>query len=811
MNSKDDKQCPVCGTDNPQDALACNVCGHRFATAEYRASVASGLKRLESEKLAFLGSQQFVSKFNPEHIERYTHLDDDIQDTIQNVTVNATPVEARNFTFRDLTPQRLFRDQSSSLSSEEYYTGDVTEIAIRTAEAIDRLDKSPSQTQTDSQRVNTLNFAAILNDASSDLTTVSAPQSEVLIPKSIEPAPEQPHQEGVPAVEVLRQQGLFDKLTSDLVDQAFNEISSSSSHEIQAVSGKPEQFVDDFDDFDDMETQEWDVIQREPAPEEPAAKEESAENEAPSEENEVSSEDEAASDAEVSDIIKESDVETVIIEEPQNTVAHWIWTILVLGLLGGIGYFAYAMGLLSSFHPALNPHPQQQTILPEPVKPMVIQALPEELPVEIPEETGPDPRIIRENIRQASIEVHKALDIDSWFEDWLEENNDLDGSPEGHLERFGLAKSLYPDVFAYQLEFVRAALNVGEAELARNSIRKLPEKMAADPEMRVLFFKTFADDPHFLPPTLEVQDEFCDRIDPLGGGSTLTFKFQHDGQIIGAFKPHQKRRQSNYRSEIAAWRLCELLNCDFKIPYNRPVRIERNTFNRLYGNSQSSKKESYRKEFGDLLWTKDPSSGKNYLYGTLKDWVPDFTSFPIEYLALWRGWLTQKNYMESYPDFKTALAPMSRRENTKNLYNTVLSHSPESMTTEQLASQISQVLTFDYLISNWDRFTGVSEWWGVNCQYKDGHIVSIDNGASFPALGNDRVTQRFMFVERFSRHYIDALRALDKEETFKLLFPQQTDFERANFELFWKQRSAVLTRIDALCETYGVDRVLSFE
>ena len=118
---------------------------------------------------------------------------------------------------------------------------------------------------------------------------------------------------------------------------------------------------------------------------------------------------------------------------------------------------------------------------------------------------------------------------------------------------------------------------------------------------------------------------------------------------------------------------------------------------------------------------------------------------------------------------------------------------------------------FDYLIGNWDRFSGVPEWAGVNCQFKDNKIVSIDNGASFPAYSNEKVYERFMMTERFSLHMIDSLRALDKAQTFKLLFPDASKYETEAFEQFWKQRSALLTRIDSLSQTYGSKRVLSFE
>ena len=67
-----------------------------------------------------------------------------------------------------------------------------------------------------------------------------------------------------------------------------------------------------------------------------------------------------------------------------------------------------------------------------------------------------------------------------------------------------------------------------------------------------------------------------------------------------------------------------------------------------------------------------------------------------------------------------------------------------------------------------------------------------------------------MMTERFSEHFIHALRTLNKEKTLEFLFPNATQFEKSSFDQFWKQRSAVLSRVDALCEKYGAEHVLSF-
>ena len=73
-----------------------------------------------------------------------------------------------------------------------------------------------------------------------------------------------------------------------------------------------------------------------------------------------------------------------------------------------------------------------------------------------------------------------------------------------------------------------------------------------------LWYDAYASDEVFLPPEVltVVPGEHLDDLEALGGGSTITLRFNLEGETIGAFKPMQNRRQSNYRAEIAAYRLC---------------------------------------------------------------------------------------------------------------------------------------------------------------------------------------------------------------------------------------------------------------
>lgn len=479
-------------------------------------------------------------------------------------------------------------------------------------------------------------------------------------------------------------------------------------------------------------------------------------------------------------------------ENTESKLAKVIWSLVILVLLGCIGVLLYLMGILSFISPALAPKASA------PMASIHVEA------------AEPTPFEIRQSVARAAFQFGIIADTQTWLDGWV---NDTAAtlSPEQRAPLLDMILDMHPMEMAHWQMRIRDLIAAGEFETARQKLRQLLDAPAptpaGSPEWTELLYETFANDPHFIQPPQGISENDFDEIAPLGGGSTLTFKFRKDGQNVGAFKPNQTRLQSNYRAEIAAWRLCELLNCDFDIPWNRAVKIDKRTFNTLYNRSKSAKRESYRAEMKDLIW--QASDGKEAVFGTLKDWVAKFTRFPIEYTSLWKPWLSQTDFKENFSTLKSDLAPLKKLSHTAKLYDEILALS-QQLDTKGLAKQIAQVLTFDYLIGNWDRFSGVKQWWGVNCQFADGKIVSIDNGAAFPSYANEKVLERFMLVERFDKNFIQSLRMLNKEKTLSLLFPDASEKEKQSFEQFWSQRAAVLNRIDTLSEQYGTERVLSF-
>lgn len=137
-----------------------------------------------------------------------------------------------------------------------------------------------------------------------------------------------------------------------------------------------------------------------------------------------------------------------------------------------------------------------------------------------------------------------------------------------------------------------------------------------------------------------------------------------------------------------------------------------------------------------------------------------------------------------------------------------------------LAQQVSTLLAFDWLIGNWDRWSG-----GNLRGDASGKVLYMrDNDAAFAARLNEPLQRRLLEpmqqTQRYSRAFVKALRGLTREGLQRelerdpeyaarlpthrpLLDPQAVD------RLF-DRRDALLSHLAALIDEFGEERVLSF-
>lgn len=310
-------------------------------------------------------------------------------------------------------------------------------------------------------------------------------------------------------------------------------------------------------------------------------------------------------------------------------------------------------------------------------------------------------------------------------------------------------------------------------------------------------------------PKLLIPDKDVTTIKRIGGGSSLVYKLLNGKDIIAAFKPFQKRFQSNYRAEIAAYRLCYRIKCGFEVPTNLPVYFDFQQFSGLYARLATNPPE----EFKEIIPTKLPN-GQYQVDGTFKDWIPDFADFPIEFKDIWMPWVNPGTTRADLEVPTSGLIPIyTKRHKGGNHFSRKLAPHLENLTKYDLARQISNLIVFDFLINNWDRFSGSPTLYGVNCQMSHGRFMSIDNGAAFPKTPNVKPDKHLHEISRFSRTTYHAILALadDRDRVNALLFPDPTKVELERLDTFWKQRDRFLAYVQECIKKNGEEETFFFE
>jgi len=306
------------------------------------------------------------------------------------------------------------------------------------------------------------------------------------------------------------------------------------------------------------------------------------------------------------------------------------------------------------------------------------------------------------------------------------------------------------------------------------------------------------------------------KIDFFTGSSAIIARLKQGPKTFAAFKPHQSIRNMRYRGSIATYRLCILLHhCSFHMPMHREVRFAEQDFFKLAGIKPGPTR--FLSERSRLEWFVD-GQGERWLHGVLKTWEEDIqTRFPIEYHDLWKPWMQIGNTAEQLHNtpLSKALRPLRSRKkgNPKAFYRAVMDQAAESTTIYDFTQQFSDLLVVDILANNWDRFSRFC--CGTQCPWRDGTLVQIDNGATFPLpkeRSNRGTRANIQLIQLFSRSNIEAIRWMNTEAAFRVLFPEHPHHhdDRARFENFLIRRQTLLNHIDQLVALYGEQAVFVY-
>jgi Golgi casein kinase, C-terminal, Fam20 len=265
------------------------------------------------------------------------------------------------------------------------------------------------------------------------------------------------------------------------------------------------------------------------------------------------------------------------------------------------------------------------------------------------------------------------------------------------------------------------------------------------------------------------------------GGTSLSLRLDFESGGRAACKPTQVHLHSQPRREIAAYRINRLLGLS-----SVPPAIGRRF--RVADLAQRFKPDAIRDRARFLAEVVPERDDKETVHGQLTWWVPDLKQATIDGFDVdsTEGVVTWKRHLTIGSD----VAPVAR----------------------SLAAQLSDLVLFDFIINNSDR------WSGGNIKSTQGGrvLVFLDNTLSFggDTNGHSRVRTYLQRSQRFSRRLVERLRKLNEEQLEDVLTRDIDPFEELlepkEVRALLRRRDHAIRYIDDLIATHGEDAVLAF-
>ena len=267
------------------------------------------------------------------------------------------------------------------------------------------------------------------------------------------------------------------------------------------------------------------------------------------------------------------------------------------------------------------------------------------------------------------------------------------------------------------------------------------------------------------------------RFTPVGT-SSVTLRVDLGARYDTAYKPRTRSHPRGYLSEIAAYRIARALGMDNVPPVARREMSRLVMQNRI----ELEHPEDWEAIRQEILWDAPGIARGAAIY-----WIPSMSRTELDSL---RGLDAWSEWLEVGADVPPDRASIAR--------------------------DLSTMLAFDYLIGNWDRFSG-----GNVSATDDGTRLFVrDHNVGFqhPLTGSryDRVRERLERARVFSRGFVERLRALD-EATLRAALHPEGDVEQepllgpAQIEGILDRRRALLSYVAALVALHDAGAVLAFE
>ncbi|HEX2678561.1 MAG TPA: hypothetical protein VHM19_18040, partial [Polyangiales bacterium] len=241
------------------------------------------------------------------------------------------------------------------------------------------------------------------------------------------------------------------------------------------------------------------------------------------------------------------------------------------------------------------------------------------------------------------------------------------------------------------------------------------------------------------------------RVKKGAGGRTLAFKLTLEDGTQGYFKPEQTVSSANWYAEVAAYHLDRALG----LGRVAPVTSRRVAWSALVKAAAGDKREP------ELIRDKQDS-----LRGAFIAWLPKKPT-AVETPAGWENWVRIEPFARwAVSPYQSSAAYVAALRHVRELaargaqapgrYEVI--PTPSS---EDLPAALSDMLVFDFLTLNYDRWGGDNT--NVLTLGAGGPLIFLDNGDAFSAGPSRRglMDSRLAPVQKFRKRTIEALRKLD--------------------------------------------------
>lgn len=279
------------------------------------------------------------------------------------------------------------------------------------------------------------------------------------------------------------------------------------------------------------------------------------------------------------------------------------------------------------------------------------------------------------------------------------------------------------------------------------------------------------------------------------GGRSLAFKIELSDGTIGYFKPEQSFSAAHWYSELAAYYLDRQLGLGRVPP----------TTGRVLPWSELKAAAAGDRRVPELEIGKGGATRGAFIW-----WIPE----RLERLRLGRNWerwvrIDPELPITPYQRPKDYRADLNRRPGVREATDPSRPEASEPDTADR-AAELSDMILFDYLTQNVDRWGG--DFTNVRTRTRTGPLVFLDNGAGF-WLGQQQLglmEARLQALQRFRRSTVEAVRELDVDRFAAALSkdPLAPVLNRKQLDGLRARRQAVLDHVERLTAQHGESQVL---